>query len=69
MNVYEAVKSTVTTRQAAEYYGIKVTGSGIQRQTLIWKESMKYRLKILKKSAKVEITTLKKIDLYDITYP
>ena len=30
---------------------------------------MKYRLKILKKSAKVEITTLKKIDLYDINIP
>jgi len=29
MNVYEAVKSTVTTRQAAEYYGIKVTGRGM----------------------------------------
>ena len=31
MNVYEAVKSTVTTRQAAEYYGIKVTGRGMAR--------------------------------------
>ena len=27
--MYEAVKSTVTTRQAAEYYGIKVTGRGM----------------------------------------
>ena len=31
MNVYEAVKSKVTTRQAAEYYGIKVTGRGMAR--------------------------------------
>lgn len=31
MNVYEAVKNTVTTRQAAEYYGIKVTGRGMAR--------------------------------------
>lgn len=29
MNVYEAVKNIVTTRQAAEYYGIKVTGRGM----------------------------------------
>ena len=31
MNVYEAVKNTVTTRQAAEYYEIKVTGRGMAR--------------------------------------
>lgn len=31
MNVYEAVKNAVTTRQAAEYYGIKVTGRGMTR--------------------------------------
>ena len=29
MNVFEAVKNTVTTRQAAEYYGIKVTKNGM----------------------------------------
>lgn len=29
MNVFEAVKNTVTARQAAEYYGIKVTGKGM----------------------------------------
>ena len=29
MNVFEAVKNTVTTRQAAEYYGIKVTRKGM----------------------------------------
>ena len=31
MNVYEAVKNTVTARQAAEYYGIKVTAKGMAR--------------------------------------
>ena len=69
MNVYEAVKSTMTTRQAAEYYGIKVAGSGIQRQTINMEGKYEIQIKILKKSAKVEITTLKKIDFYDITYP
>ena len=29
MNVFEAVKNTVTARQAAEYYGIKVTKNGM----------------------------------------
>lgn len=29
MNVFEAVKNTVTTRQAAEYYGIKVMKNGM----------------------------------------
>ena len=29
MNIYEAVKSTVSTRQAAEAYGIRVTRSGM----------------------------------------
>lgn len=29
MNVFEAVKNTVTARQAAEHYGIKVTKNGI----------------------------------------
>ena len=43
MNVYEAVKNTVTTRQAAEYYGIKVTGRGMARCPFRhdWHPSMK----------------------------
>ena len=29
MNVFEAVKNTVTARQAAEHYGLKVTRKGM----------------------------------------
>ena len=29
MNVFEAVKQSVTTRQAAEHYGIRVGGNGV----------------------------------------
>ena len=28
MNIFEAVKQSVTTRQAAEYYGIRVNRNG-----------------------------------------
>ena len=52
MNVYEAVKSTVTTRQAAEYYGIKVTGSGIQRQTINMEENYKIQIKNIEEKCK-----------------
>ena len=52
MNVYEAVKSTVTTRQAAEYYGIKVTASGIQRQTINMEGKYEIRIKNIEEKCK-----------------
>ena len=52
MNVYEAVKSTVTTRQAAEYYGIKVTGSEIQRQTINMEEKYEIQIKNIEEKCK-----------------
>ena len=52
MNVYEAVKSTVTTRQAAEYYGIKVTGSGIQRQTINMEGKYEIQIKSIEEKCK-----------------
>ena len=35
MNVFEAVKQSVTTRQAAEYYGIHVGRNGMEEENLI----------------------------------
>ena len=52
MNVYEAVKSTMTTRQAAEYYGIKVTGSGIQRQTINMEGKHEIQIKNIEEKCK-----------------
>lgn len=52
MNVYEAVKSTMTTRQAAEYYGIKVTGSGIQRQTINMEGKYEIQIKNIEEKCK-----------------
>ena len=52
MNVYEAVKSTVTTRQAVEYYGIKVIGSGIQRQTINMEGKYEIQIKNIEEKCK-----------------
>ena len=60
MNVYEAVKSKVTTRQAAEYYGIKVTGRGMARCPFHHDRhpSMKLDQRFLRKNKPLNTTTL-----------